>query len=281
MRSRIEKKASRSAIAVSDESSQRGARYGFTLIELLVVIAIIAILAAMLLPALASAKVKAIRAICLNNEKQIYTSLHIWCDDNSDKLPTLDGVGSWCWDIPAPAIDAMLASGCTKKTFYCPSTAPRFTDNENWAFNNSLWNFGGGAFHITGYAFAFSGTSSKVAPPYQNRKILSELHTNGPIVAPDNVSDSELVADVMISGGNSLPATGADNFSAIYGGFTQNGVGYPHLSAHLGKGGLPQGGNIAFKDGHVQWRKFDAFSAAPGGNVTKVRTGGNNPYFWW
>jgi prepilin-type N-terminal cleavage/methylation domain-containing protein len=254
---------------------------GFTLIELLVVIAIIAILAAMLLPALASAKVKAIRAVCLNNEKQIYTSLHIWCDDNSDQLPRLDNVGSWCWDIPAPAIDAMLTSGCTKKTFYCPSTAPRFTDNENFAFNNSLWNFSGGAFHITGYAFALGGSSSRVAKQYQNLRLISELHTNGPIVAPDNVSDSELVADVMISTGNTVPATAKDNFSAIFGGFTQNGVGYPHLSAHLGRGQVPTGGNIAYKDGHVQWRKFDAFNSNANANNTRVRTGSNNPYFWW
>jgi prepilin-type N-terminal cleavage/methylation domain-containing protein len=254
---------------------------GFTLIELLVVIAIIAILAAMLLPALASAKVKAVRAVCLNNEKQIYTSLHIWCDDNSDKLPTLDNAGAWCWDIPSPATSAMLNSGCTKKTFYCPSTAPRFTDGENWANNNSLWNYGGGAFNITGYAFALGGTSSKVDKAYQNLKLLSELHTNGPIVAPDNVSDSEIVADVMISTGNMLPATGADNFTTIVGGFTQSGVAYPHLSAHLGKGGLPTGGNIVYKDGHVAWRKFDAHSAAAGGNITKIRTGSNNPYFWW
>jgi prepilin-type N-terminal cleavage/methylation domain-containing protein len=260
-----------------------GAKKGFTLIELLVVIAIIAILAAMLLPALASAKVKAVRAVCLNNEKQIYTSLHIFADDNSDKLPTLDQYGSWCWDVPTTATSAMLNSGCTKKTFYCPSTSPRFTDNENWSSPNSLWNFGAGGtqFNITGYAFAFGGTSSKVDKAYQNLKLLSELHTNGPIVAPDNVSDSEVVADVMISTGNMLPATGADNFSTIVGGFTQNGVAYPHLSAHLGKGNLPSGGNIVFKDGHVSWRKFDAHSAAAGGNLTKVRTGSNNPYFWW
>ena len=83
------------------------ARRGFTLIELLVVIAIIAILAAMLLPALASAKQRAQAAGCMSNTHQMLLAWTMYADDNNDVLAANDFPYLTTYRVQAPATNQM------------------------------------------------------------------------------------------------------------------------------------------------------------------------------
>jgi prepilin-type N-terminal cleavage/methylation domain-containing protein/prepilin-type processing-associated H-X9-DG protein len=106
----------------------RSKRSGFTLIELLVVIAIIAILAAMILPALAKAKSRAKGVMCMNNSKQLLTAWRMYTDDNRDVL---------LWSYGSEPTDAPYVwSGPAGPQWDLDDAAP--TTQGNWDYTNTI-----------------------------------------------------------------------------------------------------------------------------------------------
>jgi len=212
----------------------------FTLIELLVVIGIIAILVALTLPILASARERGRRTVCRNNVRQFIIGIHLYANDNEAHLPS--GLSESGTDEHTPVIcratrNTMVSLVGSYDVLLCPWLGKPFTDPNGWYY--------GGYGYVIGYNYlgGHEGTPWPLLGMANAEWKSPQLSTDRPSIP----IVTELNA--WTSGENRTFAPHGPRGAILHYG-------------DIGQGGIPSeqigavGGNIGLLDGSVYWKKM-------------------------
>lgn len=208
------------------------------MVELFVVIAMTAILSALLLPALSTAKEKSRRAVCKSNMRQVYFVCQYYADDNADVLPSAaDNLGNYHAILLSSETFTNLVAdyaGGSSNIFYCPNLVFNAAPNA-FAENNN------------GYVIGYSYLASNVLATTKGAD--STLLSVKLSAAP---ATNALLADAnyWVPGQSAMAP-----HTAMGAAMAQTSSAHPATNS-IGLGAM--GGNIELFDGSVNWRTISA-----------------------
>ena len=272
----------------------------FTLIELLVVIAIIAILAAILFPVFAQAKVAAQKTADLSNQKQHATGSVLYAGDNDDTFfpeAGMDCAGNWDFNsrvlVPQDWNYAEVSKACSKRVVGAlglpnnlvvpyekslamqtlPGVGPTGTVNftltpgKDKPFANVGYNFNGLLSSLSTMAVASVASTPTWWAGFGKNNRQGDSYSHPYLICPDGAQACVFNGGGTALGGadgTSCPYNDDDHSPTAYANGTRSGVGYGVFKTAYIYG---KGMNWAFADGHAKWRtlgtldpKTDPFS---------------------